>query len=408
MSVQLYLFDCEKEVNIPVASSEIVIGRDSILQCDDKRISRQHGIIKYDGNMTERIIHITSTHANPIFLRTADQVLNILTKDLTATLRHGEKFALLPDQYWFEVRFKVAEAGEEPVSSSSAENPEEVVTSAEEGITGGATIRVRTMEEVNSEVASTEARVLPDWMATGSGGEKRKNLHDSEEADSSKKVRSEEKPTIKDDPDTEEASTSQTKPIPDGTVTATTDAVKTEIKKETPDSTSSPPLRPSCEFGIRCYRHTADHRAQFAHPNDSDYRRPTHPPAPQDAPHCPYGASCYRRNPMHFRDFQHPDSSTVTPAATNAHIPAGGGVQTYRINGRRGRRRLARNIIIAAIANPNLFDGSEDEDDEDDLFDYEDDSDEYRPGGDVDDVDDDDEDEDDDDGLEVLDDDNEE
>nr|XP_019541036.2 aprataxin and PNK-like factor isoform X3 [Aedes albopictus] len=309
MAIQLVLFDCEKQVDIPVPSTEIVIGRDSILQCDDKRISRQHGIIKHDGEQAGRTIQITSTHANPIFLRTSDQVLDILTKDLTATLRHGEKFALLPDQYWFEVRFRDTEEtgeAEEPVSSSSAANPEEATSGVEEvGATGGGTIRVRTMEEVNNAaVAVAEQRVLPDWMG-GGGGEKRKNEDESND-DSSKKARSEDVPAVKADPDSAEASTSQQKPQPSSA--ADQEAGKTEIKKETADSTSSP-LRPSCEFGIRCYRRTLEHRAQFAHPNDSDYRRPTFPAAPSDAPHCPYGATCYRRNPQHFRDFQHPDSS---------------------------------------------------------------------------------------------------
>lgn len=427
MAIQLILFDCEKQVDIPVASTETVIGRDSILQCDDKRISRQHGIIRHDGELTggsssteERTIQITSTHANPIFLRTADQVLNILTKDLTATLRHGEKFALLPDQYWFEVRFRDTNgeeqpAGQEPVSSSSVGHPEEVaeVEAVPEEATGG-TIRVRTMEEVNSVVAAAEERVLPDWIGGGGsgGGEKRKNGDDSE-AESSKKARCEEEPVaVKADPDTGEASTSQAKPS-DSAASTSEEAVKAEIKKETADSTSSP-LRPSCEFGIRCYRRTVEHRTQFAHPNDSDYRRPTFAPAPSDAPQCPYGASCYRRNPQHFRDFQHPDSTTVQPAATvtSHQVPPGGGVLRNNMDpdGRRRRRRLARDIVIAAMANPNLFDDSDEDEDEDDggdLFGDEDDSDEYLPGGGG--RSDDDDDEDDEvDGIDILEDENEE
>lgn len=226
-------------------------------------------------------------------------MLNILTKDLTATLRHGEKFALLPDQYWFEVRFKDPEAEETTVSSSSP--------STEETAASGELLRVRTMEEVNSAVA--EQRVPPDWM---SGGEKRKNGEESE-ADSAKRAKCEDDAmvtsggedtavVVKTDPDAAEASTSRPK-------SPSVDVDKKDIKKETADSTSSPPGRPSCEFGVRCYRRTLEHRAQFAHPNDSDYRRPTFPPAPSDAPHCPYGVTCYRRNPQHFRDFQHPDSS---------------------------------------------------------------------------------------------------
>uniref|UniRef100_A0A023ELP1 Putative aprataxin and pnk-like factor n=1 Tax=Aedes albopictus TaxID=7160 RepID=A0A023ELP1_AEDAL len=239
------------------------------------------------------------------------------------------------------------------------------------------------MEEVNNAaVAVAEQRVLPDWMGGGGGGEKRKNDDESND-DSSKKARSEDVPAVKADPDSAEASTSQQKPQPSSA--ADQEAGKTEIKKETADSTSSP-LRPSCEFGIRCYRRTLEHRAQFAHPNDSDYRRPTFPAAPSDAPHCPYGATCYRRNPQHFRDFQHPNSTTVTPAVTVTVInPApGAGIQGNDQNGRRRRRRLARDIVIAAMADPNLFDDSDEDDDDDDdgddLFGDGEDSDEYLPG----------------------------
>lgn len=311
MAIHLYLYDCEKKEDIPIASPETVIGRDSISRCDDKRISRQHGIIKHDGEQAERTIRITSTHSNPIFLQTeADQGIQILTQDKTATLRHGEKFALLPDQYWFEVRFKDSEVEASAVSSSSSPSTEET---AAIGNTDGELLRVRTMEEVNSAVA--EQRVLPEWMS----GEKRKNDEESE-AESAKKAKcaddadggacgSAEVPiVVKTDPDAAEASTSRPK-------SPSAEADKMDIKKETADSTSSPPGRPSCGFGIRCYRRTLEHRTQFAHPNDNDYRRPTFPPAPSDAPHCPYGATCYRRNPQHFRDFQHPDSIRYVPAA---------------------------------------------------------------------------------------------
>lgn len=385
MAVQFYLYDCEKKVDIAIASSETVIGRDSILQCDDKRISRQHGIIKHDGEQAERTIQITSTHTNPIFLRTDDQVLNILTKDLTATLRHGDKFALLPDQYWFEVRFKNPEAEEAAVSSSSPSTTETAASSE--------LLRVRTMEEVNNVVA--EQRVLPDWMNGGGSGEKRKN-GDESEAESAKRSRCDEDAktssgsgdgaiAVKPDPDAAEAGTSRPK-------SPSADVDKKDVKKETADSTCSPPGRPSCEFGIRCYRRTLEHRNQFAHPNDNDYRRPTFPPAPSDAPHCPYGVACYRRNPQHFRDFQHPDSSeykraTVTHAATHQQqVPAAGHRPTVDTD-RRRRRRLARDIVIAAMVNPDLFDS----DDDADLFGEDSDSDEYRPDRPIDEDDDDEE-----------------
>ena len=254
------------------------------MQCNDARISRTHGTLKLDTDeggspsSSSNSVQITSTHSNPIFIRTgADGVLNILAKDLTATLQKGDKFALLPDQYWYEVRF-----GEAPTTSDE-------VTST------GPTLRVRTMEEVNSGPIP-EAPVVV--AAATIAGEKRKNDDDSE-ADSSKKLRSED--TAEDEPVTSnqgppeeaeeaaaalespsfEATTATVvKPDPDGdgneaaegrSTTTSASAPKSpapdandpptaaEVKRETADSTG-PPLRPSCQFGIACYRHTPDHR----------------------------------------------------------------------------------------------------------------------------------------------------
>lgn len=389
MTNQLYLYDIVKKVNISVPATETVIGRDSFLQCDDKRISRHHGTIQQNGE-EDGSIRIKSTHSNPIFIETDDKVLNILSKDLTATLRHGEKFGLLPDQHWYEVRFDAGSEQETAVSSSSS-----------------GSLRVRSMEEVNSAVTTGDATVLPDL--TGGAGEKRKQT-DEHEAGNSKKSRNESSteassveqvvsppeneveaassapvPTaVKVDPDASEASSS-------GQNVCSSDADKKPIvvKQETADSTGSPP-RPSCEYGIRCYRHNVEHRAQFAHPNDSDYRRPTFAPAPDDAPHCPYGQSCYRRNPQHFREYQHPDSSEYkaslnppyrVPVVPNAGQPQADNARAdqQRHNRRRRNRQLARDLVIATIASRNLLDLTDDELDEDPWFDAESDSDDYLP-----------------------------
>ncbi|XP_055523801.1 aprataxin and PNK-like factor isoform X2 [Wyeomyia smithii] len=384
---QFYLYDCEKQVDIPIPNAETVIGRDSILQCNDKRISRQHGIIKpSDGEAS--CVQITSTHSNPIFIRTEDNVLNILTKDLTATLRQGEKFALLPDQFWFEVRFR---------RSTDQEQQQETAVSSSSANIG--VIRIRTMDEVNNTVETSNGEAVPVDRLTESG-DKRKNVEPNSESakksktdhavssevtardetcsttknapESAPQVASSNDPVIKPDPDAAEASSSKTSEAEAN--------VKTGVKKENADSTGPPP-RPSCEFGIRCYRHNVQHRAQFAHPNDSDYRRPTFAPAPDDAPHCPFGASCYRRNPVHFREYQHPDSTSVTPITTQVPVQQqqpllnNNGIQQVR-----RRRRMMRDVLMAAIVNPLLFAGSDDEDDDGDLFEYDSDSDEYRPG----------------------------
>jgi aprataxin and PNK-like factor len=85
-------------------------------------------------------------------------------------------------------------------------------------------------------------------------------------------------------------------------------------KEENPDNSScqQQTVRPSCEFGIRCYRMTDDHRREYSHPMENDYRRPNFPPAPANAPRCPYWDACYRRNPDHFREMAHPSSDSYT------------------------------------------------------------------------------------------------
>lgn len=87
------------------------------------------------------------------------------------------------------------------------------------------------------------------------------------------------------------------------------DAATDNAPNQRNDQSANSSLRPSCQFGVRCYRVTQEHRNEFAHPSDADYRRPNFPPPAADAPPCPFGAACYRRNPSHFQDFRHPPSS---------------------------------------------------------------------------------------------------
>jgi len=115
---------------------------------------------------------------------------------------------------------------------------------------------------------------------------------------------------IKPDPDNSTEISDQQTPTDQNI--ATTSAIKTEptenndqhpsssnsdtkvdtstVKKEdNPDNSScqQQAVRPSCEFGIRCYRMTDDHRREYAHPMDNDYRRPNFPAAPQNGKYVP-------------------------------------------------------------------------------------------------------------------------
>lgn len=127
--------------------------------------------------------------------------------------------------------------------------------------------------------------------------------------------------TIKPDPDSTNSnqqsnstmpSVSNVKQEPDSS------SVKTEPASNNPQQPPPPPppapqpiSRRSCDFGVRCFRHTPEHRREFAHPGEVDYRRPAYPPAVPNSPRCPFWESCYRRNPDHFRMFEHPSSGKL-------------------------------------------------------------------------------------------------
>lgn len=128
---------------------------------------------------------------------------------------------------------------------------------------------------------------------------------------------------IKPDPDSSQipvAGTSATKvdlnivkPDPDAVKVKTETSTNVQPAVAGNQNTNVPSARPSCEHGIRCFRSHPTHRRDFAHPKDSDYRRPNFPPAPATAPQCPWGTACYRRNPDHFVSLQHPPSNVYSP-----------------------------------------------------------------------------------------------
>lgn len=92
-----------------------------LLQCNDKRISRTHGLISVKNgsatitgvsNYNKNLIHYNSivifqTHQNPCFYQAANSsTITILPKDTPVFIEDGDKFALLPDQFWFRMKLK--------------------------------------------------------------------------------------------------------------------------------------------------------------------------------------------------------------------------------------------------------------------------------------------------------------
>ncbi|CAF1018011.1 unnamed protein product [Rotaria sordida] len=54
-----------------------------------------------------------------------------------------------------------------------------------------------------------------------------------------------------------------------------------------------------CAYGAKCFRMDADHRQKYAHPSDSDQGQP-----------CRYGAQCHNNDPSHRQQFTHPNDTS--------------------------------------------------------------------------------------------------
>lgn len=235
-------------------------------------------------------------HVNPIFYKQIGHTqYQILHENDSVFLEDKECFSLLPNEFFYEVRVVRDENG--------------IV--AEEA--GNNIVRVRSTAQINSETLPSLAPLpgndpedLSRIQQQGSRENEepsRKRSHEEDAAEvNAKRTKSlsednqnqsasvetvETAPTvivIKPDPDapaaTTEASASSSVTVPIIKPEPVSQPTKPTVKQEPSD----PTLRPSCQFGVRCYRQTPDHRASTAHPSDADYRRPSFPPAPAEAP----------------------------------------------------------------------------------------------------------------------------
>ncbi|XP_069682637.1 WD repeat-containing protein 20-like isoform X3 [Periplaneta americana] len=68
--------------------------------CTDKRVSRNHGLVKLSDNGD---IILIATHTNPFFYTKAEESVVQLNKGNSVILHNGDELALLPDSYRFRV-----------------------------------------------------------------------------------------------------------------------------------------------------------------------------------------------------------------------------------------------------------------------------------------------------------------
>jgi hypothetical protein len=268
--------------------------------------------------------------------------VEVLRRDNEVVLGNLDKFSLLPNEFEFTIKiddgeissaFRVREineindnleAGEMAVSLSQImrqndiinaqlgsdemlHGPEDLhnhaVSSTTVTTTTSISGRKRSLDESPNDENSDAKKTKPsspntnntEEIAQPSSTSEEQNKPEPESSSSAEQLT----PKIKPDPDSTDATnqnlpstSSSNQPASASAVVKSepSDAVKTE--PSTADTNTSPTCqsnqnptpapagtRPSCEFGIRCYRMTDDHRLAFAHPMDNDYRRPAFPPA---------------------------------------------------------------------------------------------------------------------------------
>lgn len=267
---------------------------------------------------------------NPIYYKIDGSTnIEILVKENEVSLKHDDQFGFLPDKCWFKISIKKSRLGTDNVEAASLMLRVRAVAELNDSQNFPEIIpQVGNNQQVEAasqaEVTSQNVIILPTPDFTFQVKREAEEANQAEEK-SPKRQRTE-NPTSSSSisgnveqqvPCQSSVSVSRFKTcfffqvfMQNFTLQTNVDqptSSTTIVKKEEPDSTDN--LRASCEFGIRCYRKTIEHRRESAHPGDSDYRRPNFPPAPPGSPMCPYGPSCYRRNPDHFQEFAHPASS---------------------------------------------------------------------------------------------------
>ncbi|OQR69603.1 hypothetical protein BIW11_12160 [Tropilaelaps mercedesae] len=90
----------QKKVDIKVGKT--IIGRGPLLECADKKVSRNHALLEVQENGD---VFLTPTHVNPCFFLPNDSKggFEVLKKDCPQRIRDGDSFSLLPNSFRYRV-----------------------------------------------------------------------------------------------------------------------------------------------------------------------------------------------------------------------------------------------------------------------------------------------------------------
>ncbi|CAM4474068.1 unnamed protein product [Leuciscus chuanchicus] len=359
---ELEQVDGGSPINIP--DGETVLGRGPFLGVNDKRVSRNHGVLE---NQNGRL-RLKPTHMNPCFIQT-----NIvaspqpLEKDQWHCLKEGDIFSLMPGKFVYRVRLKEedqtlrnSQAFEEEmevekcltgpaelsIDAATLESNGCAPTSPSCTLTGDKDTlcslpEVPTKSQHDESDRPQKKRILPAWMMTSASTSpstskavrgtptKPKRVAAPKQATGPSRARAAQLSSEEEEPEEEMPkrktkklkSDSEDEAVPLVSLDDAAAPMSSRVRT-VPDGENSTSLTERDDGETK--GDEVQQGAQAEEPSDSqasqgpsqkskiteaESKTSTSKVKKQRRMRCAYGSSCYRKNPLHFQECSHPGDS---------------------------------------------------------------------------------------------------
>ncbi|XP_077102172.1 aprataxin and PNK-like factor isoform X2 [Siphateles boraxobius] len=350
-------------INLP--DGETVLGRGPFLGVNDKRVSRNHGILENQNGQ----LRLKPTHLNPCFIQT-----NIvaspqpLEKDQWHCLKEGDIFSLMPGKYVYRVRLK--EEDQTLRNSQAFEEVEKCLTGPAElsidaatlesngctptspsctltGDKGASSHTLCSLPEVPTKSQHDESdrpqkkRILPAWMMTSAstshstskavrgtptkpirvaapkratGPNRARAAHlSSEEEELEEEMPQRRAKRLKSDSEDESVPlvslddaaapmSSRVRTVPDGENSS-------GLMESDDGETKGDEVRRGAQAEDPSDSQASQGPSQRSKITEAESKTSTSKVKKQRRTRCAYGSSCYRKNPLHFQECSHPGDS---------------------------------------------------------------------------------------------------
>ncbi|XP_063722404.1 aprataxin and PNK-like factor [Symsagittifera roscoffensis] len=347
---------------------ELVLGRGTMLDIEDPRVSRSHALIR----LTEAsVVEIKPVAKNPMYYFEATDEIDlfkrrIMTKNVFTPIRHGDRISFLSEVLIFELYHPSEVRTDESFDGKTADNDND--SSENDGV-----IVPLVPDSLNDDKKTSDCSEIspckivgdsqPNELQSASIAEapeiqspRKRMSNEGNEASSSKKR------------DSHEVENSLHAHISRASVTFSPDVFTSTRLSAGPDLNDTPPqnrierfdiddgsrandismlirksLRKKCVYAGSCYRSCREHKKQYCHPGDSDYLESDEEDATTgrdessssiniSKPKCPYGKKCYRRNAAHRAHYCHEDLENTSIANSSAADHSNNNARRSRLN----------------------------------------------------------------------------